>query len=155
MQLTVKIEGSEVYSTKQNRREMLSKEIDSIIADGGLTGDDLDSLFTVVNHFSDGIYCRELHMPAGTKIVGKIHKTKHLNTLAKGECLVITTEREKHIEAPCTFESVEGEQKAILAITDVVWQTYHVTDKTDLNEIERDVIVDNFEQLDNKAEYLS
>jgi len=155
MQLTVKIEGSEVYSTKQNRREMLANEVESIIADGGLTGDDLDSLFTVVNHFSDGIYCRELHMPAGTKIVGKIHKTKHLNTLAKGECLVITTEREKHIEAPCTFESVEGEQKAILAITDVVWQTYHVTDKTDLNEIERDVIVDNFEQLDNKAEYLS
>ncbi len=155
MQLTVRIEGSEVYSTKQNRRKMLAKEVDNIIAEGGLTGDDLDSLFTVVNHFSDGIYCRELHMPAGTKIVGKIHKTKHLNTLAKGECLVITTEREKHIEAPCTFESVEGEQKAILAITDVVWQTYHVTDKTDLNEIERDVIVDNFEQLDNKAEYLS
>ena len=143
-------------SVKEKRKQILDFEATL------LSMQDQDGVYLGDNHkhplkhvFAEGIYLRELRLEAGTTIVGKIHKTKHLNTLAKGECLVITTEREKHIEAPCTFESVEGEQKAILAITDVVWQTYHVTDKTDLNEIERDVIVDNFEQLDNKAEYLS
>ena len=153
MQLTVKIEGSEVYSTKQNRREMLANEIQKMIAEGGET--DTSKLCDVKHRFAKGLYCREMLIPEGVKIIGKIHATQHFNTIVQGECLVITTTEEKHIKAPHTWVTDAGEQKAVLALSDVIWQTYHVTDKTDLKEIESDVIVDNFDQLENKAGYLS
>jgi len=153
MQLTVRIEGSEVYSTKQNRREMLANEIQKMIAEGGET--DTSKLCDVKHRFAKGLYCREMLIPEGVKIIGKIHATQHFNTIVQGECLVITTTEEKHIKAPYTWVTDAGEQKAVLALSDVIWQTYHVTDKTDLKEIESDVIVDNFDQLENKAGYLS
>ena len=44
-----------------------------------------------LNHyFSDGIYVREITIPAGMVIVGKIHKHRHPNFLIKGKVMVIT-----------------------------------------------------------------
>ena len=40
--------------------------------------------------FSPGIYARELEIPEGTLLIGKIHKHRHHNFLMKGETIVIT-----------------------------------------------------------------
>ena len=65
----------------------------------------------------------------------------HVNVISAGACTVYTAgEGEVELTAPCTFVSHAGAQRVILAHTDVVWTTIHVTDKTDLADIEREVI---------------
>ncbi len=101
----------------------------------------------VTHRFSDGIYLREIFMPKGTRIIGKIHATEHFNVLLSGKVTVITAEGEECIEAPHTFISKAGVQKVVIIHEDCIWQTLHVTNKTNLDEIEKDVIVESYDQL--------
>ncbi len=101
----------------------------------------------VIHRFTNGCYIREILMPAGTRIIGKIHATEHFNILLTGKVTVVTAEGTEHIVAPYTFVSKAGVQKVVIIHEDCVWQTVHVTDKTDLDEIEKEVIVEDYDQL--------
>lgn len=102
----------------------------------------------VIHRFSPGLYLREVIMPAGSVVGGKIHATEHFNIILSGECVVHTTEGvEKHI-APAVFVSKAGVQKTVVNITETRWLTTHVTDKTDLDDIEKDVIAEDYHQLE-------
>lgn len=95
----------------------------------------------VTHHFAPGAYGREIRMPAGLIVVGKIHKHAHVNVISQGYCVVFTEhEGMQELRAPCTFVSSPGTKRAVLVLEDTVWTTVHVTDKTDLAEIEREVI---------------
>lgn len=100
----------------------------------------------VKHHFSKGVYAREIFMPKGMLIVGKIHKTRHLNIISQGRCTVKTTARKLTIQAPFTFESVEGEQKVVYMHEDVVWTTIHLTNETDLAKIEEECIANEYDE---------
>lgn len=100
----------------------------------------------VKHHFSKGVYAREIFMPKGMLIVGKIHKTRHLNIISQGKCTVATPTRRLEIEAPFTFESMEGEQKVVYMHEDVVWTTIHLTEETDLAKIEEQCIVKDYDE---------
>jgi len=101
----------------------------------------------VTHRFADGIYLREIFMPKGTRIIGKIHSTQHFNVVLTGSCTVITAEGVEEIKAPHTFVSKAGVQKVVVVHEDCQWQTLHVTDKKDLEEIEKEVIVEDYDQL--------
>ena len=104
----------------------------------------------VKHHFSKGVYAREIFMPKDMLVVGKIHKTRHLNIISQGKCLVVTPTRQIEIEAPFTFESAEGEQKVVYMLSDVIWTTIHLTESTDLAVIEDECIAEEYdEQLVN------
>lgn len=100
----------------------------------------------VKHHFSKGVYVREIFMPKGMLIVGKIHKTRHLNIVSQGSCTVVTPTRKFDVTAPCTFESFEGEQKVVLMHEDVVWSTVHVTEETDLVKLEEECITQEYDE---------
>ena len=100
----------------------------------------------VKHHFSKGVYAREIFMPKGMLIVGKVHKTRHLNIISQGRCTVKTTVRKLLIEAPFTFESLEGEQKVVFMHEDVVWTTIHLTNETDLAKIEEECIASEYDE---------
>lgn len=101
----------------------------------------------VVHRFTKGCYLREIFMPKGTRIIGKIHATEHFNILLKGKVTVLTAEGVDEITAPHTFVSKAGVQKVVYIHEDCIWQTVHVTDKTDLDEIEKEVVVEGYDQL--------
>ena len=90
----------------------------------------------VKHHFSMGTYVREIHMPAGSVVVGKEHKTRHTNIVVSGKCTVWTAQGRMELVGPCTFESMAGVQKVLHMHTDVVWMTVHPTDETDLDRLE-------------------
>ncbi|MEE8115323.1 MAG: hypothetical protein V3T23_13340 [Nitrososphaerales archaeon] len=102
----------------------------------------------VVHRFAPGCYLREIFMPKDTYVIGKIHATEHFNILLKGEVTVITADSHERYKAPHTFVSEAGVQKVVYMHEDCMWQTLHVTDKTDLKEIEEDVIVESYDQLE-------
>jgi len=105
----------------------------------------------VVHHFSPNVYVREITMPTDSIIVGHKHKTTHLNMISKGSCILvdIDTEERTLIEAPCTFESKAGVRKVLYIIEECVWSTVHVTEETDINKIEEEVIDKSFTWIEN------
>lgn len=105
----------------------------------------------VKHYFAPGLYAREITMPAGACVVGKIHKHAHVNTISQGRCRVVTEFGSEILEAPVSFVSQVGTKRAVYAETDVIWTTYHPTVvcdiETDLAKIEREVIAEDYESL--------
>ncbi len=100
----------------------------------------------VTHHFAPGVYAREMLIPAGVMLTGKIHKTEHLNIISAGRILVIGMDgSQKEVVAPAAFVSKPGTRRAGLAIEDTTWTTIHPTQHTDLALIEDEVI----EKYDN------
>jgi quercetin dioxygenase-like cupin family protein len=90
--------------------------------------------------FSPGMYCRRVFRPAGTLIVGKIHKEPHFFLCAMGEIIAWTETGMRRLQAGDVVESLPGTKRVTLAVTDAIGITIHKTDKTDLEEIETELI---------------
>lgn len=95
----------------------------------------------VGHYFADGIYARALLIPAGTALTGKMHRQRHLNFLLQGTIRVWTEQGMKDLNAPQIIVSEPGTKRVGYAYTDVIWATVHATDKTDLADIEDEVII--------------
>ena len=101
----------------------------------------------IVHYFSNGMYIREMHVPAGVTLTGKIHRTEHLCVLSKGEVSVANEHGVKRYRAPYTISSPSGVKRAVYAHEDAVWANLHRTDETDLNKLEAMLIAPTFEDL--------
>jgi len=104
-----------------------------------------DALEWPLKHsFSDGIYSRELTIPKGGLVIGKIHKHKHHNFLLQGEIVIITEDGGiELLKAPCTIVSNPGTQRIGYALKKTVWATVHLNESNtqDLALIEKDTVV--------------
>ena len=103
--------------------------------------------FKLTHHFAPHCYAREMFLPKGHTIVGKIHKHAHLNIISKGVVVVSTEEGSKEIVAPCTFTSYAGTKRAVYVKEDAIWTTIHVTEETDLEKIEDEIIAKDFDEI--------
>jgi len=92
------------------------------------------------NYFSNGMYCRKVWRCANTLVVGKVHKKDHFFICAAGEIIVWTEGGMKTLRAGDVIESKPGTKRVTLALTDAIGITVHKTDKTDLDEIEAELI---------------
>ena len=92
------------------------------------------------HYFSGGMYCRKLWRPAGTLIVGKVHKKDHFFVCAAGEIIAWSEKGMVTLKAGDIIESKAGTKRVTLAVQDSIGVTFHVTDKTDLEEIEAELI---------------
>lgn len=101
----------------------------------------------VEHHFSKGIYAREMQMPAGSLIVGKIHRHENLSILSAGEVSVLSQDGIKRFKAPYTFVATAGAKRVIYAHTDAVWTVIHGTDETDVEKIEEEFIAKDYEEI--------
>lgn len=100
--------------------------------------------------FSDGIYVREIFIPAHTYVVGKIHKHSHPNFLMSGEVNVVTHEGSFTIKAPCSMISTQGTQRALYTLTDTTWITVHLnpSNTQDLQVLEEQIIAKSYDEYD-------
>lgn len=142
----MKIEVMRERALQLGRREAILRLQDAIISEGRDVG---PASCPVKHHFAPGSYGREMTLPAGLVVVGKIHKHAHINVISKGRVQVFT-EQEGVLElsAPCTFVSSPGTKRVVHVLEETVWTTVHVTDKTDLAEIEREVIATDFMEVE-------
>jgi mannose-6-phosphate isomerase-like protein (cupin superfamily) len=92
------------------------------------------------HYFSDGMYCRKLWRPSGTLIVGKVHKKDHFFVCAAGEIIAWSEKGMVTLRAGDIIESKAGTKRVTLAVEDSIGVTFHRTDKTDLEEIEAELI---------------
>jgi len=110
-------------------------------------GTELD-MFPVDHFFAPGVYARSMRLPAGYVIIGKIHKHAHLNIISYGHVMVATEEGAKELKGPLIFTSPAGVKRAVTVLEDTMWTTIHVTEETELEKIEDDVIAKSFQEFE-------
>jgi len=103
-----------------------------------------------IHHFAAGLYARELRIPAGVLLTGKIHKTEHLNILAKGRIEISNMGESRLMAAPLIFVSPPGTKRAGYAHEDSVWITIHPTEETDMEKLEQDLVTTSFDEIEYK-----
>jgi hypothetical protein len=95
-------------------------------------------------------YAREMLIPKGTIIIGKIHRHQHLNFILKGQVSVATEFGKKYFTGPCVFISEVGLKRAVYAEEDTIWVTVHLTEHSgeeNLEKIEQEVIAPSYEEM--------
>lgn len=99
--------------------------------------------------FADGLYAREITIPKGVLLTGKIHNAEHINIISKGEISVLTEDGPKRIKAPCTIVSRPGTKRVGYAHEDTVWTTIHAigTLPQDVEALEAILVCDSFEHF--------
>lgn len=104
-----------------------------------------------LNHtFAPGVYIRTIKIPAGSLVVGKIHKHKHGNILSQGKVSVFTENGGMEtLVAPLTLVSDSGTKRALYAHTDLVWSTIHLSNSTDLAVIEQELIAKDYAEYES------
>ena len=111
----------------------------------------LKHYFTPVDpKYGCAAYAREIFLPKGSLVIGKIHRHAHLNFISKGKVSVATEFGKQYFEAPCTFVSEVGLKRAVYAEEDTTWTTVHLTQfnsEADLDKIEEEVIAPDYETL--------
>lgn len=102
----------------------------------------------VRNVFSGGVYAREIFIPKGTMLVGKVHMTEHLNICLKGDLTFLTVDGPKRIKAPAMFSSPAGTKKLAYANEDSIWVNVHPDLGEDPDTIIDAITVNTFAEYD-------
>lgn len=143
-----KLEKSVSANDIIRKQEYRSKvcELENVIKnlDGALVGEERDKYNPLTHSFANGCYIREINTPADQFIITKIHKIEHPFFLMKGECSVLTEDGVVRLEAPYYSITKPGTKRVIYTHSDVQWITVHVTEHTDLEKIEKDIIAEDF-----------
>lgn len=93
-------------------------------------------IIPVKHYYSPGVYAREIKIPAGTLLTGRVHKYEQLNILSSGRISVLTHEGMKDVEAPFTIVSPPGTKRVAFAHTECTWTTILATEERDPDVIE-------------------
>ena len=90
----------------------------------------------VVHRFADGLYIREVSIPAGVFAIGHAQKQRHLCIMVKGSVLMVGPDGErKRFDAPLTYVCEPG-RKVGYVIEDMTWLNVYATDVRDIETLE-------------------
>jgi hypothetical protein len=130
-------------------RETVLRFEAALAAHGEETGTTLNADELTRHHLAPGMYCRELFIPEGACLTGKIHRTSHINIISQGDISVLTEHGVRRFKAPCVLVSSAGIKRVGFAHADTTWITVHANpaDETDLDQLEAACIAPNFEAL--------
>lgn len=104
--------------------------------------------YEVFHSFADGMYTREMHVQKDEIIIGRIHRNEHIVNLLKGKLVVIDEFGNRMLEAPCSFTSKPGVKRIGFILEDTVWQDIHRTDKTTIEEAEKDIFIKDYSEIE-------
>jgi hypothetical protein len=99
----------------------------------------------VKHTFLEGMYMRELFIPRGTILVGKIHKLPCLNVVSRGDISILTETGTARVRAGYSVPSPAGLQKLGYAHEDTVFVNVFRTDETDPEKIEQAIAWESYE----------
>ncbi len=122
--------------------ELIDQVEERLLALGGQIQHTSDEpVYPLVHRFTPGLYIREITMPRGAVLTSRVHRTEHPYVVSKGCCMVFTEDRGwQRVEAPHTGITQPGTRRLLAIIRETVWTTFHVTDSTDVSEIESTIL---------------
>lgn len=104
-----------------------------------------------VEHYQvDGVYVRSMFIPAGTILTGKIHNFENIAILAQGTIRVSNGTDSYILTAPHIMVDKPGVKRIGYAETDVTFITVHKTANTEIDDIEKELVSDTFEEYEQQ-----
>lgn len=102
----------------------------------------------VIHRFSPGLYIREVHMPAGTFVIGHEHKTEHFNAMLQGHLVMVYEDGSTgDFIAPQSYSAKPGRKVAYI-VEDVVWQNiFPNPDNTEDIDVLEDRLLDKSDKV--------
>lgn len=101
------------------------------------------------HYFHAGMYCREVFRHKDVLVVGKVHKKEHFYLIVSGTVVITDGSGEAvEVTGPTLLLSKPGTKRAVLALTDTVCMTFHVTDAVTVEDAETELV-----EEDPKAMY--
>lgn len=122
------------------KREQMASFIADLLA---ATSDHIE--FAVKHSFAPGMYIREMFIPKGSVVVGKVHRTECLNLCIQGDIDLVTEEGDMRVSAPFNAVSAPGTQKIGYAHEDTIWINVFRTDETDIERLETELVYSDAE----------
>jgi len=101
----------------------------------------------VKHYFANGLYMRELFIPAGTTGTGAVHLHEHISMIVSGDITVMSEHGNVRIKGPTIRVMKPGTKHVAFAHEDTVWVTAHATDAKTVEEAEARLVVANYEGL--------
>lgn len=137
--------------TEEKRRDFILG-LEQSIADSEDAVFDDNEFLPLTHTFCDGMYIREIFIPGGMLLTGKIHRHAHPNFLLQGSVGMITEEGGLiYMAAPQSLVSPPGCKRAIYTFTDVRWVTVHLNPDgftEPCKELEDQVVTGSYAELD-------
>ena len=88
-----------------------------------------------IDRLADGLYIREIHIPKGMTLVGRIHLQGHVSIIVKGDITIITETGTERIVGPRILISPPGTKRVGIAHEDTIWTTVHASNETNLDTV--------------------
>ena len=117
--------------------------IQNTLVDGIESGLLSEAETKLTNHFAKDVYARELFIPKGSVLVGKMHRYECINIMLSGDITVYSNGETKRIDKPFIAVSPPGTKRAGYAHKDTRWVCIHGTKETQLDKIEKEFIADD------------
>ena len=135
-------ENKELEQIEEKTKDEKIDELESFMANN------FEIINCPLNHrFTEGLYVREIFMPAGSLITSKIHKTQHQYFILKGAVSVWIDEGEEiYLEAPYIGVTEPGTRRVLYIWEDCIWATAHANPE---NENEEEIEERIIEKHDN------
>jgi len=105
--------------------------------------------FPLKHTFAEGVYIRELFIPKGYFLVGKLHRDSYASFILSGDMSVLTEEGVRRVKGPCWNVAPEGIKRFGFSHEDTVWVTVHPNPEniTDIDILEDRIHAKDYDDL--------
>jgi hypothetical protein len=117
------------------------------VYDDFVPGVKFDDCFEFKHSFGEGLYVREMNIPAGVLMVTKIHKKAHPLFIIQGDCSILAIDGVHRVQPPFYMITPAGTKRVIYTHADTKLVTVHATLETDLDKIEEEIIAKTFDDV--------
>ena len=101
---------------------------------------------------TNGMYCREITIPKGTLLTGRVHLFDYVDIMLSGDITVATADGAKRFSGANVFDGKAGRKRAGYAHEDTRWVTVHKTDVQDGDVFYNTLTVRNMKDYNNRIE---
>jgi hypothetical protein len=141
-----------VLSASPQALEALSPRERAFALEGAIRAADLPPVELPLRHFfADGVYVREIFMPAGAVVVGHIHKHEHVAIMQTGDISIFDETGLQRMKGPHTFISKAGIKRALFIHQDTVFTTIHRLrdpDERDLDALKKEYVAETIAEYE-------
>jgi hypothetical protein len=146
--LLAKLTGSAVFpsTTPEEIRHKIC-QIELLMGQSEGAGEFVNTVdsYPLLHRYATGMYIRQITIPAGHLVIGRIHKEAHYNVITKGIVSILTEASGLEVlAAPVSMISPAGCKRLLFTHEETEWTTTHATYLTDPDEIERQVIAPSY-----------
>ena len=103
--------------------------------------------------FAEGMYVREIFIPKGMLVVGKIHKKSNPVFVMSGDISIFSAEGKRRFKGGDYLISQPGAKRVGYAHEDTTWVEVFATHETDLVKLEEELIAKSYDQLTHDEQH--